>query len=75
MKIERPYMYFKRKKCRTQTFGLNVFQTVFNDDFHSLIFFEFKPGFGNFRNAWIQLNNFHGKLKKDENELFPRRQQ
>lgn len=51
-------------------FGLNVFQTVFNNDFDSLIFFEFKPAFGNFRNAWIQLNNFYGKLNNDRKELF-----
>ena len=59
---------FKTQKCRTQTIGLYIFQTIFNDDFHSFIVFELKPGFGNFRNAWIQLNNFYGKLKKDGNE-------
>ena len=61
MKIEKPV--FKTQKCRTQTIGLYMFQTIFNDNFHSFIFFELKPGFGNFRNAWIQLNNFYGNLK------------
>ena len=58
----------KTQNCRTQTIGLNVFQTILNDDFHPFIFFELKPGFGNFTNAWIQLDNFYGKLKKDGNE-------
>ena len=65
------FQVFKTQKCRTQTIGLNVFQTILNDDFHPFIFFELKPGFGNFRNAWIQLDNFYGKLRKmEKNELF-----
>ena len=71
MKIEKPCKYLKRKNAENKPL-VSKYQTIFNDDFHSFIFFELRPGFGNFTNAWIQIKNFYGNgliiLQKGDNK-------